>query len=470
MIPDIGIGGGLGPVIGIMNQSGPQGKCRRKNSSPKEVLIDRSGEKNHARMQELAKLLGQLEAQLAICMRCGMCQAVCPLYDQTGLEADVARGKLALLEGLCDQLFDNPDGVSRRLERCLLCGSCQANCPSGVSVLEIFIKARAILAGFAGLNPAQRLVLRGMLARPELADKLFEWAGRLQKIFTRPASNILDTSCPRLVSPLLGGRHVKNIAARPFHRRLASLDLPRGTSGCKVAFFVGCLLDKLYPHTAMAVVTVLKKLGVGIFLPAGQGCCGIPALAAGDTDTFRRLARHNLRLLQGQDWDFLITACATCTWTISRLWPMLAGGRRSYEHLAVRTLDVSQFLVDKVGIGSLTGFQNASLGVTYHDPCHLKKSLGVSAAPRALIAAAGCRLVEMEKADSCCGMGGSFNLKYYRMSQQIGELKRKSILACSTEIVATSCPACMTQLCDIHSRAGDHIQVKHVIELLEPSL
>ena len=80
----------------------------------------------------------------AFCQACGMCQAVCPLFAETGREADVARGKLALLDGLMQQMFEDPEGVSQRLNKCLLCGSCAANCPSGVNVLEIFIKARAI--------------------------------------------------------------------------------------------------------------------------------------------------------------------------------------------------------------------------------------------------------------------------------------------------------------------------------------
>ncbi len=102
-------------------------------------------------MQMLVGLMRELESQLSACMRCGMCQAVCPLYAQTGREADVARGKLALLDGLLQEMFDRPDSVAERLNKCLLCGSCQANCPSGVRVIEIFLKARAVLAGFSGL-------------------------------------------------------------------------------------------------------------------------------------------------------------------------------------------------------------------------------------------------------------------------------------------------------------------------------
>ena len=102
-------------------------------------------------LRALAKLMKELEDQLVVCMRCGLCQAVCPLFAETGREADVARGKLALLDGLLQEILKNPGGVQDHLSRCLLCGSCAANCPSGVKVLDIFIKGRAILAGYLGL-------------------------------------------------------------------------------------------------------------------------------------------------------------------------------------------------------------------------------------------------------------------------------------------------------------------------------
>ncbi|MCG8619616.1 MAG: 4Fe-4S dicluster domain-containing protein, partial [Desulfobacterales bacterium] len=74
-----------------------------------------------ANMNELANLVKELEEQLVTCIRCGMCQSVCPLFEQTRKEADVARGKLALLTGLMDNIFTDPDGVNQRLNRCLLC-------------------------------------------------------------------------------------------------------------------------------------------------------------------------------------------------------------------------------------------------------------------------------------------------------------------------------------------------------------
>lgn len=419
----------------------------------------------------------ELEDQLKVCMRCGMCQAYCPLFAETGREADVARGKLALLDGLMQDLFKNPNGVFERLNRCLLCGSCTANCPSGVNALEIFIKARAILTGYIGLKPAQKAILRGMLGQPEIFDRFLEWGSKFQRILTRPANDIIGTSCARLVSPLLNDRHFIPLASMPFHRLSVSLNTPTGHSGTKAAFFVGCLVDKVFPRVAQATVDVLRHHGVGIFMPEGQGCCGIPAISSGDIITFNRLVRHNLLKFIAEDFDCLITACATCTATIRNIWPMMVQDdskaiKKDVEKIAEKTVDINQFLVSKVGIKSSSVQSNIhSVGVTYHDPCHLSKSLGVSAEPRTMIKATpGYYLKEMSESDWCCGLGGSFNLRYYQLSSNIGKRKYDNIVASGCTMVATGCPACMIQISDMLSKSEYGAVVKHPVEIYAESL
>lgn len=427
-------------------------------------------------MKRLAGLVGELEDQLVVCMRCGMCQAVCPVFAETGREADVARGKLALLDGLIREMFKDPRGVSERLDRCLLCGSCGANCPSGVNVLEIFLRARAILAGYMGLHPVKKLVFRGMLSRPGFFDSLLEWGARLQGIFVKPADELLGTSCGRFLSPL-ADRHVKKLAPVPFHNLVGPLDT-RGASGVRAAFFVGCLVDKIFPEVGRAAIRSLERNGVGIYLPAGQGCCGIPALSSGDLKTFSGLVRHNLKLFSPEPFDCLVTACATCTSTIRKLWPLfaeeLSGEERARARgLAEKTMDIHQFLVEKRGPAPAAPEDSGAKKriVAYHDPCHLKKSLGVAAQPRALLRAnPGYAFREMAEADRCCGCGGSFNLQHYDISSSIGERKRDCIVRSGCDVVATGCPACMLHITDMLSRAGDRIAVKHAIEIYAESL
>jgi glycolate oxidase iron-sulfur subunit len=428
-------------------------------------------------IKTLKRLMRDIEGQLKVCMRCGMCQAYCPLFAETGREADVARGKLALLDGLVQELFKNPNGVFERLNRCLLCGSCTANCPSGVNALEIFIKARTILTGYIGLKPSQKALLRVVVGQPEIFDRILEWGSKFQKILTRTANDRIGTSCARLVSPLLNDRHFIPLASMPFHRLSGSLNTPTGHSGIKAAFFVGCLVDKVFPQVAQATMDVLRHHGVGIFMPEGQGCCGIPAISSGDIITFNRLVRHNLQKFIAQDFDCLITACATCTATIRNIWPMMAqdgskATQKEVAKIAQKTFDINQFLVSKVGIKSSPGPRTTnSVGVTYHDPCHLSKSLGVSAEPRTVInATSGYYLKEMQESDWCCGLGGSFNLRYYQISSNIGKRKHDNIMASGCPVVATGCPACMIQISDMLSKSEYNAVVKHPVEIYAESL
>ena len=109
--------------------------------------------------------------------------------------------------------------------------------------------------------------------------------------------------------------------------------------------------------------------------------------------------------------------------------------------------------------------------VTYHDSCHLKKSLGVVEQPRTILKSLpGKQLVEMPESDRCCGCGGSFTLNHYDLSEKIGKRKRDNIVSVKPEIVATGCPACMMQIMDMLSRNNDSIPVKHVIELYAETL
>ncbi len=428
-------------------------------------------------IKKLSILVRELEDGLAVCMRCGMCQSVCPLYAETGRESDVARGKLALLDGLIREIVKNPAGVSERLSRCLLCGSCEANCPSGVKVVDIFLKARAILGGYLGLSPVKKALFRGMLAKPGIFNRLLEWGARGQELFIKPADELVGTSCARFTSPL-GERHFKALASVPFHKTVGRVDTAPGASGLRVAFFVGCLVDKVFPHIGEAVMEALSRRGVGVFIPEEQACCGIPALSAGDSTAFATLMRRNAVLLASGSFDYIVTACATCTSTIKKVWPMMAPELApdtfaAVQSIAGRTLDISQFLVDKTGVTPEERGEGVDekVIITYHDPCHLKKSLGVSAQPRTLLRASrGHVFKEMAEPDRCCGCGGSFNLNHYEISGAIGKRKRKNIVGSGCEVVATSCPACMLHISDMLSKAGDRIRIEHVVEVYAESL
>jgi glycolate oxidase iron-sulfur subunit len=171
-------------------------------------------------LKELSNMLKELDDQMAVCMHCGLCQAVCPVFGETLKEADVARGKIILLENLARELVRDPKKVKQCLDKCLLCGSCAANCPSGVRILDIFLKARAILTTYVGLSPLKKTIFRGMLSRPKLFNRILDLASMIQNVAVKQESPVVHTASCTWLRPMLGNRHfppwLKNPCTGPF--------------------------------------------------------------------------------------------------------------------------------------------------------------------------------------------------------------------------------------------------------------
>lgn len=428
------------------------------------------------KMQQLVRDVRKLETQLSVCTRCGMCQANCPLFAQTRKEADVSRGKLVLINGLIDQMFDDAKGVNDRLQRCLLCGSCAHGCPSSVNTVDIFIKARAIITQYLGLPFSKKIIFKRFLSNPDTFNGFMGIVTSFQKVLFKKEDNPQQTSCARIASPLLRHRHIVPLKETAFNTTLKNMDYRQNGKGVKVGFFVGCLIDKAFPNVAHSVVDVLKHFNAQIFIPSHQGCCGIPAVAAGDLETFETLVRIHVDLFLKEEFDYLVTACATCSSTIINLWPSLLKHAdkkllKGVEALAQKTVDISWLLEKRFDLFSDISIKEEKKEcITYHDPCHLKKSLGVFKEPRHVIRASGHELKEMADSDTCCGMGGSFNLAHYDLSSRIGFKKAQTIADSKCSTVATSCPACMMQISDMLAQQNQTVFVKHPVEIYAEAL
>ncbi len=416
---------------------------------------------------KLIRLIREIRDDAGTCKRCGSCQAVCPVYAQTGLESDVARGKLTLLEGLEQEMFKNPKGVLKRLDRCLSCGSCVVNCPRNVNILEIFIKSRVAITDFTGLSMVKKIILRWGLSYPRRFDYFLKSVSLVQKLFMKPAGNQSGTFCVRRFSPFFRNRHFFALANPQKYGKAEPLNL---SSEKNKSIFSGCIIRKFLPGIARASMDALIFNNVKVVSSDREGCCGFPAIMAGDRVTFNMLVQYNLAKFESLKFDYLVTSCATCTFAIKKIWPMMAKDSRINSErvaaLAKKTIDINQFLVLNGELKEIKKEDKKPVIVTYHDPCHLKKSLGIAKEPREVICAnKNYILKEMENADRCCGFGGSFNLRHYSLSSRIGVEKQRDIMATGCSIVASGCPACIMQISDFVSKAQEDIIVKHPVEV-----
>ena len=244
----------------------------------------------------------------------------------------------------------------------------------------------------------------------------------------------------------------------------------------RIALFVTCMVDMLYPDVGMATVELLEAQGVEVIFPEEQTCCGQPAFNSGFRDETRAVARHFLDvfepLLASGRVDALVAPSGSCTAMVAHYYPVLFGDNpadaadlRRAKTVAAATFELTEFLVDVLGV-TTTG-AHLEQKVTYHACCHTLREMGIDRQPRLLLSAVeGIEEVSMQGADECCGFGGTFAIKNGPISSAMGQRKTANAVACGADIVALCDVSCMTHINGMLSRQGQVCRAVHIAEIL----
>jgi L-lactate dehydrogenase complex protein LldE len=235
----------------------------------------------------------------------------------------------------------------------------------------------------------------------------------------------------------------------------------------RVGLFVTCLVDLVRPRIGFAALRLLEKAGCEVVVPQGQTCCGQPGYNSGERAATISLARKVLREFAG--CDFVVAPSGSCAGMIRVHYPELFKGLPEYEDfrlLAGRTFELTDFLVNRLHVTRVPGRFNGV--VTYHDSCSGLRELDVKQQPRALLAQVpGLTLREMEGAESCCGFGGTFSVKFGDISSRLADDKCRRIQACGADAVVLGDLGCMLNIEGRLRRRGDQkTRVLHVAEVL----
>jgi glycolate oxidase iron-sulfur subunit len=278
-------------------------------------------------------------------------------------------------------------------------------------------------------------------------------------------------------------RVIPRLAWNPFLDTLRS-GLVDSAKGLRVGFFVGCGANYLFPGAAWALVRILRHMGATVIIPKNQVCCGLPAYVAGDMVTAQRLARQNIEAFRTSELDAVLTVCASCGAHLRNLADLFedgTAGKASAMAFTEKHQDAMAFLVDNLGLDShLETLCSARrlrtrppYQVTYHDPCHLKISQGITEAPRRLLdALPGVELVEAPHTGRCCGHGGDFNLAHFELSMEILNRRMEDFQRVEPDAIVTGCTGCLLQLAEGVSRKGleQKVRVCHPLVLVEESM
>jgi L-lactate dehydrogenase complex protein LldE len=231
--------------------------------------------------------------------------------------------------------------------------------------------------------------------------------------------------------------------------------------------FVTCLVDLFRPSVGFAAVKLLEDAGCRVEVPASQTCCGQPAFNNGDFSTTREIARQIIDAFAG--FDYVVGPSGSCMGTIRTHYPALFADDPEElsraKHLAERSYELTSFLTDIMGMGSVHARYDAA--VTYHDSCAGLRELGVKTQPRTLLqSVAGLSIKEMQDTEVCCGFGGTFCVKYPEISGRMVSDKVANIERSGAETVLGGDLGCLLNISGRLKRLGKPFRAYHVAEVL----
>jgi L-lactate dehydrogenase complex protein LldE len=208
----------------------------------------------------------------------------------------------------------------------------------------------------------------------------------------------------------------------------------------RVALFIPCFIDQFFPNAGIAMVQVLRRLNVEVEYPKPQTCCGQPAFNTGYWNEARELAARYCEIFA--DAEAIVCPSGSCTAMVRNFYPELLG---KSTHASANTFEFAEFLVRKLGVTDVGAKFPAK--VTYHDACHALRELRLKDEPRQLLRnVKGLDLVEMSEAETCCGFGGTFSVKFPMISYAMDEVKCASIEKTGAEYVVSGDSSCLMQI------------------------
>ncbi len=406
---------------------------------------------------------------LSTCVHCGLCLNHCPTYKVLGMEMDSPRGRIYQILHVNEGDMAMGEAFVTHIDRCLGCVACEIACPSGVKYGRIVERARAQIETHYK-RPLVARVLRNLFYKKIIANygRLRFMAG-LMRFYQRSGLQTLlrKTGLLKLFGVADLDRLAPQIDKEFFFREIGKVFPAVGERRGKVAFLAGCINNVAFSHLNRCTINVLTQNGVEVHVPAGQGCCGALHAHAGFRDESRKLARNNIKVFLGGDYDAIVTNAAGCGSHLKEYDDLLehdAEFAARAKEFKAKAKDVTEYLA---GIGLRPPKKKITQKVAYQDPCHLANAQRIRTEPRELLAAIGCQLVELPHSDQCCGSAGVYNVAQNELSLKILAAKMDDVESVLSDLVATANVGCMIQLRAGVEQRGLKLPVRHVVELLD---
>lgn len=409
-----------------------------------------------------------LFSQIFRCVRCGACANVCPVFRLVGGHkmGYIYIGAIGLV---LTYFFHGRDRAKVLAQNCVNCEACKSVCAGGIDLPRLIREIRVRLNEEEG-TPFEASLLSAVMKNRTVFHSLLKFA----KFAQLPSTG--GTQFQRHLPNIFLGKHgfkaLPAIAAKSFRDRWKSIKPNLPNPRYRVALFSGCAQDFIYPEQLEACVKLLAAHNVDVEFPLDQTCCGLPLEMMGQRETSKDVAQQNLRAFDAGRYDAIVTLCASCASHLKHVYPAILekeeGLAQRVSAFVNKITDYSSFVHDVLGLG-VDDFRQSNEKVTYHASCHICRGLGVTKAPRELIAASA-EYIPCAEEDVCCGFGGTYSMKFPEISATLLDKKLTNAEATGATRMVVDCPGCVMQLRGGAEKRGNGLKVTHISELLAENM
>lgn len=394
------------------------------------------------------KQLRDYKEDIYKCTKCGLCQSKCPIFEVTGIETAISRGKFTLLDGLLNGDISRDKNLSKYFDLCLNCKACEEFCPSGIKAEDIIIMARHYNYKKFGL-PLKKRILLGFLGSKELLNlaKVFLDAYRFFNI--AKITNFIKVL--RVFNGFIDAeiKYKKDSSVKPKNKDLT------------ITYYTGCLENYINPSIKNSVRIVLDNNGYKYSIPDFK-CCNIAHRNSGDIENYLKNADYNIDLID-DNIDYILFSCPSCMSAFLDYEKYKTSEK--FQKLKHKVVDINKLIIDEnIEIPN----KRLNIRTTYHDSCHLNRCLNVKNEPREIVKKLS-DYNEMEKADMCCGAAGLFCFSYGEISRDITNRKAQQIQNSDAGTVLASCISCRLGLMQGIVNNNQKQKVLSPVELLAKS-
>ncbi len=212
----------------------------------------------------------------------------------------------------------------------------------------------------------------------------------------------------------------------------------------KLAYFVGCTTSYREQDIAINTAEILNSLKVDFKILKEEYCCGSPVYMTGQTEKAKKIAETNVDIFKNEGIEKIITSCAGCYRTLKETYPKKFG----LDH-GIEILHLPEFILEKLNNNEVKFNNNINMNITYHDPCHIGRHMGIYEPPREVLKnIPGINLMEMPRNKQnawCCGSGGGVRSAFKDLSSFAANERIEEAKETTAEAIVSCCPFCLNQ-------------------------